>query len=232
MREVANALLLGFVSVSLIDAGRKTFGADRSHYRSVLRRMRWWMVGVSVAYLMGASIVVVALMQVPGLGWGWYRLLNGHNGNVILGQTGSPGIGFTVASYLIPVALVCFVPLLALWEEETFRAGIEDQSVTKRWSRATQFGLAHLIVGIPIAAALVLIISGLLLNRVYLHAYRRAPAWQDAVAVLPPEADLATVRMAHPEWSALTASAAMHAVMNWTIFAFAGIAIVLLTILG
>jgi hypothetical protein len=58
-------------------------------------------------------------------------------------------------------------------EEMRFRVGAEGWPFRRRVTRGLQFGLLHLIAGIPIAAALAISVAGWWLTWMYLRGYRR-----------------------------------------------------------
>lgn len=89
------------------------------------------------------------------------------------------------------------VPLLAFEEEEVFRQGPQNWSLKKRLKMQLTFGLVHLVMGIPIAAALSLAIPGWFFQREHLRHYNKTQC-----------IDQSTFH-----------AAAVHAVWNWTILA-------------
>lgn len=127
-----------------------------------------------------APLVIVAvvataglLLEVPGLDWGWWTAIGG-TGNVIVGGSERSSIG--VLQWLAPVLFVALlIPLLPLFaerEERMFRLGAESWSFWRRVRRAFEFGLVHLIMGIPIGVALALAVGGGYFTWAYLRGYR------------------------------------------------------------
>ncbi|HZQ26075.1 MAG TPA: hypothetical protein VFA94_00120 [Acidimicrobiales bacterium] len=121
-------------------------------------------------------VVVVAasaLIQVPGLSWGWWTAIGG-TGNVIVGGTDRAGLGaltrFTPVVFI--ALLIPLLPLFAEREELAFRAGAEHWSWPRRVRRAVDFGLVHLIMGIPIGVGLALSLGGGYFMWAYLRGYR------------------------------------------------------------
>jgi hypothetical protein len=123
-------------------------------------------------------VVVIAtallLVQVPGLSFGWWTALGG-TGNIITGST--TRTGGTALAWIIPAAfLVVVAPLLPLFaerEEQMFRVGAEGWSTARRARRGVEFGLLHLIMGIPIGVALALSVGGWYFTWAYLSGWRR-----------------------------------------------------------
>ena len=68
--------------------------------------------------------------------------------------------------------LAAMMPWLAFVEEEMFRAGLEGAGLGGQVRRALVFGLIHLVMLVPLAAALVIGLAGFVYGRVYLRAYR------------------------------------------------------------
>ena len=126
-----------------------------------------------IAYL-GVFVVAIALLQVPGLTFGWWTALGG-TGNIVTGST-SRTAG-TPLAWIIPAAFLTIVfPLLPLFadrEEEMFRMGAEHWTKAKRFRRGLEFGLIHLVMGIPIAVALALSVGGWYFTWAYLREWRR-----------------------------------------------------------
>lgn len=117
--------------------------------------------------------LAIALLQVPGLSFGWWTALGG-TGNIITGST--TRTAGTPLEWLIPAAFLAIVfpmlPLFAEREEEMFRLGAEHWSTGRRARRGVEFGLLHLIMGIPIAVALALSAGGWYFTWAYLRGWR------------------------------------------------------------
>lgn len=79
-------------------------------------------------------------------------------------------IGLTSA-FLLP--LLAILPWLAFAEEELFRAGIENHRLPRELLVALVFGLAHLVMLVPLAAALAVGTAGFIYGRVYRRAVTR-----------------------------------------------------------
>jgi hypothetical protein len=124
--------------------------------------------------LMVVLVVASLLLSVPGLSWGWWTAIGG-TGNVIIGGSDRPGLG--VLQWIVPLVfltlLVPLLPLFALREEEAFRLGAEEWSMGRRVRRSIEFGLVHLVMGIPIGVALALSVGGGYFTWAYLYGYRK-----------------------------------------------------------
>jgi hypothetical protein len=72
--------------------------------------------------------------------------------------------------------LVLLFPWLAYVEERAFRAGTEDAGPGREAWVALKFGLLHMVMLIPLAAALAIAVAGFAYGRVYRRAFRRAAA--------------------------------------------------------
>jgi hypothetical protein len=107
------------------------------------------------------------------LRWGWWTALGGE-GNVIFGEA-SPS-GQALSDLILPILIV--TPLLlslgrfALQEERIFRRGDERRTMGERLLRSLVFGLCHLIMGIPIGAAIGLGVGGFGFSQVYLRRWQ------------------------------------------------------------
>jgi hypothetical protein len=132
--------------------------------------------------LAGVIAVASALVQIPGLDWGWWTSLGGQ-GNPITGSTDQTT--GTALEWIIPLVFLLLVipalPLFALAEERIFRLGAEDWSWSKRAWKTLAFGMIHALIGIPIGVALALTVSGSYFMYVYLRRYRVDLDRQEAV---------------------------------------------------
>lgn len=72
--------------------------------------------------------------------------------------------------------LLPLIPWLAYVEERAFREGLERAGTGRQVLRAVKFGLVHLVMLIPLAAALAIAVAGFAYGRVYRREYRRAAA--------------------------------------------------------
>ncbi|EME19791.1 hypothetical protein G419_12856 [Rhodococcus triatomae BKS 15-14] len=191
--------------------------ARRAEYVATISAIRWWMVPAAVLHLTVVVCTYAALTALfPLLGWGWWRLFGGV-GNVALGQTGEQGLGWSIVGFAIPVVVTALVPVLAFNEEVAFRDGSNLESWQSGLLRQARFGLAHsLFAGVPIAAGLALILSGLYYRRIYVVAARRSPGSQPSPTPAPSVPELpalpASGNYDPEEWdAALAARAAVRA---------------------
>lgn len=111
------------------------------------------------------------------LNTGWLDLLGLTNGadNLVLqplknASSGSFELGgIRVTVYLFFIALILLLPSIAQIEENYFRKGyVETKDILKQ---TVKFGFAHLLVGIPIIFAFVLMIPGYAYARHYRTGY-------------------------------------------------------------
>ncbi len=66
-------------------------------------------------------------------------------------------------------------------EERTFREGLEDAGPLREAWTALRFGLIHLVMLIPIAAALAIAVAGFIYGRIYRRRHRKAAARTEEV---------------------------------------------------
>jgi hypothetical protein len=194
---VLTVAVLGFVGFRLAGAARWSLGRGRRDALAVVRGIRWrhiWPVPIVLTLVVAAAL---ALLEVPGLAWGWWSALGGV-GNPALGsteQTAGTWLEWSVPLVFLAL-LVPAVPLLALREEQAFRRGAQRWSSAQRAGRCVLFGLAHAVIGIPIGAALALSIGGAYFTLIYLRGYRTS---------------------GRNEWAACIESARAHSVYNLAI---------------
>ena len=204
--DILTAAVLVWVGSRLAVAARVSVASrGRSLAIALVRgvRPRHFLLAVPVFALVYAS--AVALLQVPGLDWGWWTALGGQ-GNPVVGSTNRTS--GTALEWLVPVVflalLVPALPLLVMREEEMFRAGSEQRTLWGRVRRGVEFGLVHALIGIPIGVALALSIGGWYFTVMYLRGYR----WGGREA-------------------GLTESARCHLAYNATILALVAVALAL-----
>jgi hypothetical protein len=123
-----------------------------------------------VAASVGATAAVFWL--IPPLRFGWWSLIGGQ-GSAVFGASDTTSSSWW--GRLIPLLFIVMIafalPMLAESEERMFRLGAESWTPTRRALRCIQFGLIHLIVGIPIAVALALSVGGAYFMWRYLHTW-------------------------------------------------------------
>ncbi len=173
--DVLTVAVFAYVGTNLVRGARTALRASaRQRSAELLKglRLRHFLPAPIV---LGLVLAVFALLyQVPPLRWGWWTAIGGH-GNIVFGSTDATQ--GSVLEWLIPLLfislLVPALPLFVELEERRFRLGAESWSNARRAWRGLQFGLLHLIVGIPVAAALALAVGGWWFTAVYLRAHRK-----------------------------------------------------------
>lgn len=171
--DVVSVAVIGFVGLRLAGGLRVSrSAAGRSMVSEIVGGIRWrhvWPVPLVLAVVLAAAL---ALMEVPGLSWGWWTALGG-DGNPVFGSSATTA--GTVWEWLLPLGFVALLapalPLFAHAEERIFRAGAERWSNSRRVFKVLQFGLAHALIGIPIGAAIALSLGGAYFMWVYLRAW-------------------------------------------------------------
>lgn len=174
MTNVLTFAVLGFMGFRLVTGLRHSRSAEgRSVVSQVGNRFGWRHVWPVPLLLTVVVATATALMQIPGLSWGWWSMLGG-TGNPVFGESDAT-VG-TVWEWIIPLAFMCLLlpalPLFAYAEERMFRSGAEGWSRSRRLLKVLQFGMIHAIIGIPLGAALALSLGGAYFMWVYLREYR------------------------------------------------------------
>jgi hypothetical protein len=182
LENVLTFAVLGFMGVRLVTGLRRSRTADgRTLVRDVVTGIRWRHVWPVPFVLATVIAVATAVMQIPGLSWGWWSAIGGQGNPVFGSNDATTG---TVWAWVIPLGFMALLlpalPLFAYAEERIFRAGAEGWSARKRAVKVLQFGLVHAVIGIPIGAALTLSLGGAYFMRVYLRSYARTQSRQAA----------------------------------------------------
>lgn len=174
MGDLVSATVLVVVAASMALWVRRLIRSPetRADYSTTVRALRWWMIPGAIAQVTLVAAAFWAVTTVaPITRFGWWSAVGG-SGNIAFGQTGRDGIGWTLTAVAIPAILVLLIPVFAHNEERMFREGAETWSRGRRIRTPVVFGLAHLLMGIPIAAGVALAVSGIYYQWVYLHAVR------------------------------------------------------------
>lgn len=154
---------------------------------AIWKRVRPLMVLEVFALIISVIGLVVLLVEfVPFLGWGWASLFFKGGGNILLSPAMEySGSGHIWATRLIQVFLLIFLvstPFLCKAEEDMFRKGNYEWSDITR--KSIYFGLLHLTVGVPLAAAIALIGAGFFFGWKYRRAFvklrRQGIYWENA----------------------------------------------------
>jgi len=182
LENVLTFAVLGFMGLRLVTGLRHSRTADGRHLvRDVVTGIRWRHVWPVPFVLATVIAVATAVMQIPGLSWGWWSAIGGQGNPVFGSNDATTG---TVWAWLIPLGFMALLlpalPLFAYAEERIFRAGAEGWSHRRRALKILQFGLVHAVIGIPIGAALTLSLGGAYFMRIYLRSYARTQSRQAA----------------------------------------------------
>lgn len=141
-------------------------------------------------FLFGAPLIGVVLLvalglwaYVPVLHWGWWSLVSGSTRGGVLSSMVSTGASTlaNVAALAFIAALMVIMPKQAHNEELVYRMDAEHHTWPRRLTRQLQFGLGHLIMGIPIAFALALSLGGVGFLLSYLSAIHKGRTRDEAV---------------------------------------------------
>lgn len=174
--------MIHFTAVESIQIGVAALIAMRLPQAFRDRRQLVVLRGVRLRHLaLGARslatvIVIAALLLAPDtpLRLGWWHLIGG-SGSLLVGASPDAG-GISGTAQFLMVACVSLLllqlPRLALAEEREFRRGAEKRSRVTNAVWAMKFGLVHLLIGIPIGAAVALGAAGALFGIAYTKGLR------------------------------------------------------------
>lgn len=181
--------------------------------------------------IIGLIIITIAVFEflylfVPYLKYGWLNLFIKGGGTIaitpVIEESKSPNF---IIRIIPPVFLFIFllaIPSLAKLEEEKYRKGfIKWKDI---YVQSVKFGLAHLLMGVPLAAAFALIISGLF----YGHKYRNA--FISSISTYSAKADKCPFFEAKmmSENKAVSISTTYHALYNSILISVVAVIIILI----
>lgn len=183
--SVLRLVVVGWIVVLLVRAAR-TAWRHRRLAVDVWRRISVRHVAGSVALLVVVLAVAgTLLVSLPWLGYGLGSLV-GFEGNAVFAPleeaavragpapaAGPDWLLIGLASAFLGL-LALMLPWLAFVEEEVFRAGLERASPSQQVRAALWFGAAHLVMLVPLAAALAIAVAGYAYGHVYRRAHHRA----------------------------------------------------------
>ncbi|MPZ88860.1 MAG: hypothetical protein GEU81_12455 [Nitriliruptorales bacterium] len=222
------------VAVAVVGLLVRTLRPAWDHRRLAIRiwrRIRVHHVVGSLALLIGVvGVATVLFAFVPLMRFGLGSLV-GVSGNAVFapveeisvrsggGGLEAPGVAsgsgrgllLTAAGGFFAVLLALF-PWLAYVEERAFRAGLEAATLGRQIWVALRFGLLHLVMLVPIAAALAIGVAGFFYGLIYRRAFRDARDRTEPVVVPGLEEPLP----AQAAWctEAVLASTVWHATFN------------------
>jgi hypothetical protein len=179
-------LRLAVAGLVLVLLARAAAGAweHRALAVTVWRRVRPRHVAGAVVLLTVVATLAWALLAVPALNIGLGTLV-GFGGNAVFvpleeaATRGGPVPATGPDWYMVGLAtaflafLGLLLPWLAFVEEEIFRAGLEVAGFRREAWAALKFGLLHLVMLVPLAAALAIAVAGFVYGRLYRGAYAR-----------------------------------------------------------
>lgn len=136
---------------------------------------------VCIAVVLASALL---LMQVSVLDWGYMHYLTGSSGSVYAQAPASPDPTWfeRVLPWWILLSLVLVMPSAAQAEERWFRGGLMSWSWTRRLLMQLAFGMMHMILGIPLYAALAIGMFGLMLSARQLRLGRKGYSQEQALA--------------------------------------------------
>lgn len=139
---------------------------------SIWKRFRFGMLLEVLLLIILAIASAYTLVNIPFLKYGWFNLFFGDTGS-LLGLPVTEGMSSSnlllrLVMFFYFLLFILAIPFLARIEENIFRRGcITFKEIS--W-QSVKFGLMHLVLGIPLAAAIALIGVGFF----YAYKYKKA----------------------------------------------------------
>ncbi len=190
--SVLRLLISGWILFTLARAARAAW-RQRDLVVTIWRGIRPRHVLGALALLVGVGVLATVLITlVPGMHLGLGSVV-GLDGNAVFAPleeaaaragpapaTGPDWLLIAMTTVFLG-GLAVLLPWLAFVEEEVFRAGLEDASLGQELRAAAVFGAAHLVMLVPVGAAVAIGAAGFVYGRIYRRAHGRA----DGVDVPP-----------------------------------------------
>lgn len=214
--HVTTTLLRLFITgwiVVLLARSARTAWDQRLLVREIWQRITLrHVLGSALLLAVVLTVAATLLTALPWLGHGLGSLVGFHGNAVFVpleeavahsGPVPTSGPDWMVIGLatVFLALLAALLPWLAFVEEEIFRAGLERAELGEQIRSAVWFGLVHLVMLVPLAAALAIAVAGFAYGRVYRRAFTRSRGQE-----VPPS----VVRAYRPTKRA-TAAAAAHA---------------------
>jgi hypothetical protein len=182
---IFNAIATLVIALTLYTS-YKDFKKDSSLLRTVYltRPLDYLWSLLIVIGVMSAVIAFTSVTLPHFMTWSWYSLLdsNDSRGNIMLAPLASRSL-VIIAIFFLMLSLA--LPYLAKSEEKMFRSLVFGTRA--RIIASLKFGLAHMIMGVPLYGALVLSLVGYLFSVFYVKAFVTAskinPYTADEVAL-------------------------------------------------
>lgn len=196
---------------------------DSKFLRSNLRLKHFGIGFISVA-----SVMIVATLlftYVPILRFGWLTWIANQGSETQVGETVESSSYMWVVIIVMLLIFSVFLPKLAYLEEEIFRKPTLWESTSARALQSLKFGLIHLTMGIPIAAAFALSVGGAIFSATATKtAHKTLKPLQESVSHLDSDikqehniTEESFIKVA--EEKAITESALVHTAHNYIIVA-------------
>ena len=131
---------------------------DSNAVRKDLKPKHFLIGTLSIISVLATGTLLIR--YIPGMQFGWLTWLASQASETQTGQTveSSPFLWVTIVILILIFSIV--LPKFAFLEEEKFRKPYVWATKPIQLVQALKFGIAHLIMGIPIGAALALSIGG------------------------------------------------------------------------
>jgi hypothetical protein len=172
---IAKIIIIGYVLCYLGQEFYR-FRHNLQFIWTVWSRFRIGMFLQTFAMLLVVMICITILIEVPIIKYGWFNFFSQGPGNIIVAPIFEGTLSEITAVRLLPPiffsVLFFALPFLAYDEERYFRRGYT--AWVPMIKQSIKFGLIHLYVGIPIAAALVIILPGFFYACKYRSAYKKS----------------------------------------------------------
>jgi hypothetical protein len=171
--------IISFLLISLtFYNGYKFFKLEPELIKEIyFRRAKDYLWAFLLVVFVFTTLIILSNIQLPNfLTFSWLKLLGAKSGTNLITNPGISGSTNQTlqffGSLIFYSALIFFLPYLAKIEEVQFRS--YKISIKDRIISSIKFGFIHMIVGVPVFAALILCIIGYIFSMKYVKSFDRA----------------------------------------------------------
>ena len=138
------------------------------------QNLKDWMFAILLVSSVISILFLISSFDIPEfLKFSWLKLIGANSTNLIIAPVGTQttSVISIVATIILYCCFVFFLPYLAKLEEMQFRYYVFSRK--ERIINSIKFGFLHMVVGVPVFAAIILSILGYIFSLKYMSTYKK-----------------------------------------------------------